>query len=146
MWHINLNVFISCELSKSIEKEKHENFRICLQSSSTANLPYIFQRGTWSAELVSRQISDGSLPGFLFFQIFQLVINDLFHFCTTTVSPKRAHQVLKLKWKSVSGSSHCSCCFDILIIGHHCREKFDRNFCRHVELPFKCFAEILNKR
>ena len=29
------------------------------------------------------------------------IINDLFHFCTTTVSPIRDHQVLILKWKMI---------------------------------------------
>ena len=28
------------------------------------------------------------------FRMIQLVINDLFHFCTTQVSPKRDHQVI----------------------------------------------------
>ena len=41
----------------------------------------------------------------------QLVINDWFHLCTTTVSPRRVYQVLKIKMESMSsGSSHRSCC------------------------------------
>ena len=37
---------------------------------------------------------------------FQLVINDLFHLCTTTVSPRRVHQVLKIKMERMLLDHH----------------------------------------